>query len=35
MKPFHTLIFGSSDKAFGHADIDGLFGYADPDQQIG
>ena len=34
-KPSPKLVFGSSEKAFGHAGIGGSFGFADPDTGIG
>ena len=34
-KPSPKLVFGSSEKAFGHTGIGGSFGFADPDTGIG
>jgi CubicO group peptidase (beta-lactamase class C family) len=34
-KPFPTWVFGSSEKASGHAGAGGSFGFADPDTGIG
>ena len=34
-KPFPTLVFGSSEKAFGTRGVGGSFGFADPDTGIG
>lgn len=35
MKPFPTLPFGSSPRAYGHTGSGGSFGYADPDRKLG
>lgn len=35
MKPFPSLCFGSSNRAYGTPGWEGSFGFADPDEQVG